>query len=124
MAAPLQAAHPATAELLDRRTANKNIKQLDEARHTAVEQLKACAYTHRQIVWLQERFPKAEMQDVAGLCKVVRRLEPDPRPLRGRSPGRGGRRLRLRTNPARHPCGAGRLEPRGGGTGGEDSGQL
>jgi type I restriction enzyme M protein len=73
VAAQLQAAHPATAELLDRRTANKNIKQLDDARHTAVEQLKACAYTHRQIVWLQERFPKAEMQDVAGLCKVVSR---------------------------------------------------
>jgi type I restriction enzyme M protein len=63
------------AELLDRRTANKNIKQLDDARHTAVEQLKACAYTHRQIVWLQERFPKAEMQDVAGLCKVVSRAD-------------------------------------------------
>jgi type I restriction enzyme M protein len=75
VAAPLQAAHPATAELLDRRAANKNIKQLDDARHTAVEQLKACAYTHRQIVWLQERFPKAEMQDVAGLCKVVSRAD-------------------------------------------------
>ena len=75
VAAPLLAAHPATAELLDRRTANKNIKQLDDARHTAVEQLKACAYTHRQIVWLQERFPKAEMQDVAGLCKVVSRAD-------------------------------------------------
>jgi type I restriction enzyme M protein len=75
VAAPLQAAHPATAELLDRRTANKNIKQLDEARHIAVQQLKACAYTHRQIVWLQERFPQAEMQDVAGLCKVVSRAD-------------------------------------------------
>ena len=40
-----------------------------------MEQLKACAYTHRQIVWLQERFPKAEMQDVAGLCKVVSRAD-------------------------------------------------
>jgi type I restriction enzyme M protein len=75
LAATLQAAQPATAELLDRRTANKNIKQLGEARHTAVEQLKACTYTHRQIAWLQERFPKAEMQDVAGLCKVVSRAD-------------------------------------------------
>jgi type I restriction enzyme M protein len=75
VAAQLLVAHPATADLLDRRTANKNIKQLDEARHTAVEQLKACAYTHRQMVWLQERFPKAEMQDVAGLCKVVSRAD-------------------------------------------------
>jgi type I restriction enzyme M protein len=69
------AATRAAADLLDRRTANKNIKQLDDARHTAVEQLKACAYTHRQIAWLQERFPKAEMQDVAGLCKVVSRAD-------------------------------------------------
>jgi type I restriction enzyme M protein len=61
VAAQLLAAHPATAEPLDR--------------HTAVEQLKACAYTHRQIAWLQERFPKAVMQDVAGLCKVVSRAD-------------------------------------------------
>ena len=61
--------------MLDRRTVNKSLKQLDDARHTAVEQLKACAYTHRQMVWLQERFPKAEMQDVPGLCKVVSRVD-------------------------------------------------
>jgi type I restriction enzyme M protein len=69
------AAIQAAAELLDRRTVNKSLKQLDEARHTAVEQLKGCAYTHRQMVWLQERFPKAEMQDVPGLCKVVSRAD-------------------------------------------------
>jgi type I restriction enzyme M protein len=63
----------AAADLLDRRTTNKNLKQLDEARHAALEQLKACAYTHRQIGWLQDRFPKAQMQDVPGLCKVVSR---------------------------------------------------
>ncbi|MDO9402294.1 MAG: type I restriction-modification system subunit M N-terminal domain-containing protein [Polaromonas sp.] len=39
----------------------------------AVEQLKAAAYLHRQIAWLQDRFPNAEMQDVPGLCKVVTR---------------------------------------------------
>jgi type I restriction enzyme M protein len=69
------AATRAAADLLDRRAVNKSLKQLDEARHTAVEQLKACAYTHRQMVWLQERFPKAEMQDVPGLCKVVSRAD-------------------------------------------------
>ena len=69
------AATRAAADLLDRRTVNKSLKQLDDTRHTAVEQLKACAYTHRQMVWLQERFPKAEMQDVPGLCKVVSRAD-------------------------------------------------
>ena len=69
------AATRAAADLLDRRAVNKSLKQLDDARHTAVEQLKACAYTHRQMVWLQERFPKAEMQDVLGLCKVVSRAD-------------------------------------------------
>jgi len=59
----------------DRRATNKLIKQLDEARHTAVEQLKAATYLHRQIAWLQDRFPDAEMQDVPGLCKVVSRAD-------------------------------------------------
>jgi len=48
---------------------------LDEARKQAVEQLKLAAYFHRQIVWLQERFPDAEMCDVQGLCKVVSRID-------------------------------------------------
>ena len=61
----------AAANLFDRRATNKLTKQLDEDRKAAVEQLKSASYLHRQIVWLQERFPKAEMQDVLGLCKVV-----------------------------------------------------
>jgi type I restriction enzyme M protein len=65
----------AAAEFFDRRAVNKLVKQLDEERKAAVEQLKDVAYLHRQIVWLQERFPKAEMQDVLGLCKVVTRAE-------------------------------------------------
>ena len=63
------------AELYDRRLAGKRLKQLDEERKQAVEQLKVAAYFHRQIVWLQERFPNAEMQAVSGLCKVVTRAE-------------------------------------------------
>ena len=63
------------AALLDRRATNRLTKQLDEARKAAVEQLKAATYLHRQIVWLQDRFPKAEMADVPGLCKVVTRAE-------------------------------------------------
>ncbi|MFZ5503664.1 MAG: type I restriction-modification system subunit M [Pseudomonadota bacterium] len=59
----------------DRRATSKHIKQLDEERKTAVEQLKAATYLHRQIAWLQDRFPNAEMQDVPGLCKVVSRAD-------------------------------------------------
>lgn len=53
----------------------KRLKQLDEERKQAVEQLKKAAYFHRQIHWLQERFPAAEMVTVPGLCKVVSRAE-------------------------------------------------
>jgi len=59
----------------DRKVAAKRIKQLDEERHAAVEQLKTAAYFHRQIVWLQDRFPEATMRNVPGLCKVVTRAE-------------------------------------------------
>ena len=65
----------AAAEFFDRRATSKLTKQLDEDRKAAVEQLKAATYIHRQIVWLQDRFPNAEMQDVLGLCKVVTRAE-------------------------------------------------
>jgi type I restriction enzyme M protein len=40
-----------------------------------VEQLKLASYFHRQITWLHDRFPEAEMQPVPGLCKVVNRKE-------------------------------------------------
>jgi type I restriction enzyme M protein len=65
----------AAAEFHDRRLAGKRLKQLEEARKRAVEQLKLAAYFHRQIVWLQERFPEAKMCAVLGLCKVVNRAE-------------------------------------------------
>jgi type I restriction enzyme M protein len=60
---------------MDRRAISKLTKQLDEERKSAVEQLKDCATLHRQIVWLQDRFPQAEMADVPGLCKVVTRAD-------------------------------------------------
>jgi type I restriction enzyme M protein len=65
----------AASELFDRRATGKLIKQLDEERKAAVEQLKVASYLHRQIAWLQDRFPQAEMRDVPGLCKVVSRAE-------------------------------------------------
>lgn len=67
--------HDEAAEIYDRRAVGKLLKQLDEDRKTAVEQLKACTHTHRHIAWLQERFPNAEMADVPGLCKVVTRAD-------------------------------------------------
>jgi type I restriction enzyme M protein len=69
------AADEDVAGQFDRRVANRLMKLLDEARKAAVEQLKAAAYVHRQIAWLQERFPDAQMCAVPGLCKVVSRAE-------------------------------------------------
>ena len=69
------ASEEAAAEFFDRRATGKLIKQLDDERKAAVEQLKAATYLHRQIAWLQDRFPGAEMQDVPGLCKVVSRAD-------------------------------------------------
>ena len=63
------------AEAYDRRATGKLVKQLDEQRKTAVEQLKRAVYFHRQVVWLQECFPKAELEAVPGLVKLVDRKD-------------------------------------------------
>ena len=65
----------AVSAVYDRRATGKLIKQLEEQRHAAVEQLKHATYFHRHIAWLQDRFPKAEMQPVLGLVKVVSRAD-------------------------------------------------
>ncbi|MFH1007415.1 MAG: SAM-dependent DNA methyltransferase, partial [Candidatus Latescibacterota bacterium] len=65
----------AVADAYDRRAAGKLVKQLDEQRRAAVEQLKAAIYFHRQVAWLQDRFPKAELVAVPGLVKLVDRKE-------------------------------------------------
>jgi type I restriction enzyme M protein len=57
--------------IYDRRAAAKIIKQLDEERKTCVERLKQTVYLHRQVAWLQDRFPKAKLTDVLGLVKLV-----------------------------------------------------
>jgi type I restriction enzyme M protein len=62
-------------EKLDRRGLTRLIKDLDEQRKTLVEQLKLAGYFHKQIVWLQDRFPDAKIVDVPGLVKVVSRAE-------------------------------------------------
>jgi type I restriction enzyme M protein len=56
---------------LDLRNTRKLVKQFEEQRRAAVDQLKHAAYFHKQIVWLQGRFPNAEIQPVPGLVKVV-----------------------------------------------------
>lgn len=53
------------------REVNKARKALDEARKTAVQQLKQVRYFHRHACWLQERFPEATLRDVEGLVKLV-----------------------------------------------------
>jgi len=59
----------------DRRTAGRLVKQLDETRKGAVDQLKHAIYFHKQVTWLQDRFPKAELEAVPGLVKLVDRAE-------------------------------------------------
>jgi len=69
------ASNAAVAKIHDRRAFGRLLKQLDEERKAAVEQLKQTAYVHRQIAWLQERFPNAELQAVPGLVRLVDRSE-------------------------------------------------
>jgi len=58
-------------ELYDRRAVSRLLKQLDGQRLAAVEQLARVVYLYRQIAWLQERFPNAELTAVPGLVKLV-----------------------------------------------------
>jgi type I restriction enzyme M protein len=67
------AADDATSADYDRRATGRLVKQLDEERKAAVEQLKQAVYFHRQVAWLQDRFPKATLEAVPGLVKLVDR---------------------------------------------------
>ena len=69
------AADDAVSAAYDRRATGRLVKQLDEERKAAVEQLKHAAYFHRQVAWLQDRFPKAELEAVPGLVKLVDRKD-------------------------------------------------
>jgi type I restriction enzyme M protein len=62
-------------DVYDRRAAGRLVRQLDEERKAAVEQLKHVAYFHRQVVWLQERFSNAELEAVPGLVRLVDKQE-------------------------------------------------
>jgi len=65
----------AALDFHDRKLAGKRLKQMEEQRKQAEAQLKLAAYFHRQIVWLQDRFPEATLRPVPGLCKVVSRAD-------------------------------------------------
>ncbi len=59
----------------DRKTVNKLKMDLGPQRNEVTDQLKAARYFHRQICWLQDRFPEAKLVDVEGLVKLVDRKE-------------------------------------------------
>src|SRR5216683_3293641 len=61
------AADEAVSVAYDRRATAKLVKQLDEERKAAVEQFKQTVYFHRQVAWLQDHFPRGELQTVPGL---------------------------------------------------------
>jgi len=52
---------------------NKARKALEQIRAEAVEALRLTRYFVRQADWLQERFPEGQLQDVAGLVRLVHR---------------------------------------------------
>jgi type I restriction enzyme M protein len=57
------------------REINRARRDTDEARRLVVEALKPVRYFHRQALWLQERFPDAQLRDVPGLVKLVSRAD-------------------------------------------------
>jgi type I restriction enzyme M protein len=69
------AADDAVSAVYDRRATARLVRQLDDERKAAVEQLKHVVYFHRQVAWLQDRFPDAELAAVPGLVKLVDRRE-------------------------------------------------
>lgn len=64
-----------TAGAHDRRATGRLVKQLNDEREIAVSQLQRAVYFHRQVVWLQDRFPDAVLVDVPGLVKLVDRKD-------------------------------------------------
>ena len=57
------------------RAAANALRETDDARRRAVEQLERVPYLYRQARWLVDRFPDAELRDVEGLVKLVDRSE-------------------------------------------------
>ena len=71
----LLATDESISAVYERRATLRVVRKLDEVRKTAVEQLKHVVYFHRQVSWLQDRFPNAILADVPGLVKLVDRKD-------------------------------------------------
>ena len=54
---------------------SRSRRTLEDGRREAVEALQRARSSVRQADWLQERFPRAELQDVEGLVKLIDRSE-------------------------------------------------
>jgi len=54
-----------------RTTVDKQIKTLKTSMEALHDKVKTAENYYRHIHWLQERFPKAEYEDVTGLCKLA-----------------------------------------------------
>lgn len=50
---------------------NKNLKVIKDALETLEDEVKEAEAFFGHVRWLQERFPKAEYEDVTGLCKLA-----------------------------------------------------
>jgi len=50
---------------------NKDLKELKAELEELHKEIKATEYFFNHVAWLQERFPKAEYEDVTGLCKLA-----------------------------------------------------
>lgn len=54
-----------------RTTTDRNARRLKEALEELHKEVRSAEAYYQHIHWLQERFPKAEYEDVTGLCKLV-----------------------------------------------------
>ena len=64
-----------SSNIWDSRDITRARRTLEDARQQAVERLGQVRYFRQQAEWLTERFPDAELRDVAGLVKLVDRVE-------------------------------------------------
>jgi len=63
------------ASTLGIRNVKKYADVLHDAADIAIDRLRDLFHLHHHIVWLQDRFPSAEIEAVPGLCKVVTQRE-------------------------------------------------
>ena len=70
-----RAAGSGSSAAWNNRAVTRTRRAADAARRNAVERLERVRYLWRQAQWLVERFPDAELRDVAGLVKLVDRTE-------------------------------------------------